>query len=66
MFLQHLDFVGYLIDSNTNTTTETSVYIGDVIDRDASVLVNNCTKLVCKPRGVTKEKVPCKGKRRYF
>ncbi|UJR36312.1 hypothetical protein I4U23_029040 [Adineta vaga] len=53
------DFVGYLINSTTLLVTDISIKIDDKIDRNASIFIDNCTQLACKPNGITKEKVPC-------
>jgi hypothetical protein len=44
-----------------NRTNE-RVYIGDIIDRNTSIFVNYCTQLICKSNGLTKVKIPCRGK----
>ncbi|CAF4494558.1 unnamed protein product, partial [Rotaria sp. Silwood2] len=53
------DFVGYLIDSTTAVQTNTAVYIGDRLDRNTSIFVDNCTQVICKSNGLTKQKIPC-------
>ncbi|CAF1645569.1 unnamed protein product, partial [Adineta ricciae] len=53
------DFVGYLINSTTLEVTNISIKIDDKIDRNASIFINNCTRLTCKPNGIIKEQVPC-------
>jgi hypothetical protein len=59
-------FVGYLIDSTTAIPTNVSVYIGDVLDRNRTVFVDNCTQLMCKPDGLKKDKVPCRGESHFY
>lgn len=61
-FLLSAGFVGYYMDSKTTKATNQSVYIGDKVDRDASIVVNNCTRLVCRSEGTEKVKIPCQGK----
>jgi hypothetical protein len=56
------DFIGYLINSTTTNKTNTSVYIDDILDRNTSIFVDNCTQLTCKLNGVQKENIPCQGK----
>ena len=56
------DFVGYLINAVTAIKTNISVYIGDILDRNEAIFVDNCTQLICEPNGVKKEKVPCQSK----
>ncbi len=61
-FFSIIDLVGYLINSTTAVKTNTSVYIGDILDLNTTVFINNCTQLSCKSTGVKKEKIPCQGK----
>lgn len=61
-----IDFVGYLIDSTTAIKTDTSVYIGDIIDRNVTIFIDNCTQLMCKSNGIKKEKIPCQSKFDFF
>ena len=58
----HLDFVGYLINPTSGVVTTTVVRIGDKLDRNTNVSVDNCTQLVCQPNGLKRQKVPCRGK----
>lgn len=60
--LSFKDFVGYIINSATGVITNTPVYIGDILDRNTSVFVDNCTRLACKSRGIEKQKTPCECK----
>jgi hypothetical protein len=55
------DFVGYFINSTTANKTNSPVYIGDIVDRNTSISVDNCTQLICKANGIEKVKIPCQG-----
>ncbi|CAF4538383.1 unnamed protein product, partial [Rotaria sp. Silwood1] len=57
--------VGYMIDSITAVQTNTPVYIGDILDRNTSIFVDNCTQLMCKSNGLMKVKVPCQSDCKY-
>jgi hypothetical protein len=57
-----LDLVGYLIPPTTDVSKNTSVHIGDILDREAVIFVDNCTQLVCQPTGIKKKQVPCQGR----
>ncbi|CAF0819035.1 unnamed protein product, partial [Rotaria sordida] len=58
-------FVGYLTNSTTAVHTNSSVYIGDILDRNTSIFVDNCTQLMCKSEGLTKQKIPCQDDCKY-
>ncbi|CAF4491519.1 unnamed protein product [Rotaria socialis] len=58
-------FVGYLMNAITAAVTNTSVHIGDILDRNTTVFVDNCTRLMCKSNGIEKQKVPCQEDCKY-
>lgn len=58
-------FVGYYINSTSTTQTDQPVSIDDIIDRDSSIFVDNCTRLMCTPDGLTKVKIPCQNDCEY-
>ena len=49
------------MNSTIANKTDQPVYIGDIIDRNVSIFVDNCTQLFCKTNGLEKVKVPCRG-----
>jgi len=60
------DFIGYFINSTTANKTNSPVYIGDIVDRNTSISVDNCTQLICKANGIEKVKIPCQGTYKFY